>query len=286
MTQDTATNPLNASDETTTHRMLAAFEAAAHRMGGHPGPSEELIWGWRGRTASGPVTIGATVVWMRLASGRVGEITRTFWRGSVTAEQHIPTGVPRPRMLQREEWESQPWRYAAETFEPVTAGPLGDVPAPSDLLLDSPLPDSWWVDLRTALDAVALVNTSRFTIGPVWAEQLLTDCFGTDQAPAGPWTTCHGDLHWANLTGPDLVIFDWEGWGGGPRGYDAASLLVHSLLQPDLAAQVHEKFADLLDGEHGRYAQQVVVAEQLWRRRDTPEDPLVSALVDHARLLR
>lgn len=286
MTQDTATNPLNAPDETTSHRMLAAFDIAAHRMGGRPASSDGPIWGWRGRTISGPVTIGTTVVWMRLASGRAGEITRTFWRGNATAEQQIPTGVPRPRLLQREEWESHPWRYAAETFERVTVQPLGHAPAPFDPLTFAPLSDSWWTDLRAALDAVALVDTSRFTIGPVWAERLLTDYFGTDQASASQWTTCHGDLHWANLAGPDLVMFDWEGWGGGPRGYDAASLLVHSLLHPDLTAQVRDRFADHLDGEHGRYAQQVLVAEQLWRRRDTPDDPLVPALLGHANLLR
>lgn len=81
-------------------------------------------------------------------------------------------------------------------------------------------------------------------------------------------------------------MFDWEGWGGGPDGYDAASLLVHSLLQLDLAAEVRDRFADVLDGERGRYAQQVVAVEQLWRRRDTPDDPLLPALRDFANLLR
>lgn len=32
------------------------------------------------------------------------------------------------------------------------------------------------------------------------------------EAPV-PWTTAHGDLHYANLCGPDLCMLDWECWG-------------------------------------------------------------------------
>lgn len=286
MTYDTATSPLNAPDEATWHRMLTAFELAARRMGGLTGPPIDRVWGWRGRTLSGSVEIGSTTHWLRLVSGRVGEISRTFWRGNVTAEERLPSAVPRPRLWARDEWETRPWRYAAEMFEHVVVRPISGVPAPSALVTVGTLPDAWWSALRTSLDTVATVSTPRFTIGPVWAEQLLTDCFGPHRAAAGRWGTCHGDLHWSNLTSPDLVIFDWEGWGSGPEGYDAASLLIHSLLQPELAAQVRDRFADVLDGECGRYAQQVVAAEQFWRRRDTPDDPLVPALHEYAITLR
>lgn len=286
MTQRTASSHLNAPDAPTRLRMLAAFDLAVRRVGGHPGPTIEQVWGWRGRTLSGPIIVGSAVTWLRLASGRTGEISRTFWRGNITAEQQIPADVPRPRLLHRDEWESGPWRYAAEAFEHTVGKPFSQTPAPSGPLPVGSLPDAWWSELRRILDVVGDVTTRRFTIGPVWAEQLLADHFGSDQAASSPWITCHGDLHWANLAGPDLVVFDWEGWGGGPDGYDAASLLVHSLLQPGLAAEVRDRFAGVLDGERGRYAQQVVVVEQLWRRRDTPDDPLLPALDAYADSLR
>lgn len=38
---------------------------------------------------------------------------------------------------------------------------------------------------------------------------------------------------------------DWEGWGQGPRGYDHATLLAYSLLQPDIANRVRECFPEL-----------------------------------------
>ncbi|MBL0886904.1 phosphotransferase [Myceligenerans indicum] len=284
MTRHTATITTVAPDTSTRSRMLNAFEHATERLDGRAASGAELIWGWRGRTLSGPVIVGGARVWLRLASGRSGEIAQTFWRGNATAQRDLPAAVPRPRLLVRDEWEAEPWRYAVEVFECSDRDPLNTRPVPSRPLAIGSLKDSWWSALRTALDDVATVPTDRFTVGPVWADKLVAEYFGPSDGPH-PWMTCHGDLHWANLAGPDLVVFDWEGWGSGPLGYDAATLLVHSLLAPDLAAEVRSRFADVLDGEHGRYAQQVVVAEQLWRRRDTPHDLLLPVLRDHAAML-
>lgn len=276
---------LNLPDTQTRYRMTAAFDVATRRLGARPCPDAEQVWGWRGRTLSGPVTLADRAAWMRLASGRIGEIGETFWHGNAAAERALPMTVPRPRLLLRDEWATHPWCYAAEMFEHATADRLSETAAVSGPL-SAPLSPGWWTTLHAALEVVATVPSDRFTIGPIWADQLVIDHFG--QPPAGdhPWATCHGDLHWANLTGGDLVLFDWEGWGSGPVGYDAATLLVHSLLVPDLAAQVRARFADVLDGEHGRYAQQVVVAEQVCRRGDTPNDPLLPALHEHAATLR
>lgn len=266
--------------------MLAAFDVAARRLGGRPGPPAERVWGWRGRTLSGPVILGDTTTWTRLASGRTGEIAQTFWRGNAVAQRDLPASLPRPRLLERDEWETLPWRYAVEVFEHSDTGPLSRAPNPSRPLTAGSTENRWWSALRAALDDVAAVPTDRFTIGPIWTDQLVADRFGATTVGPHPWTACHGDLHWANLAGPNLVLFDWEGWGKGPAGYDAATLLIHSLLLPDLAAEVRSRFADVLDGEHGRYAQQVVVAEQLWRRRDTPHDPLLPVLHDYAATIR
>jgi hypothetical protein len=50
------------------------------------------------------------------------------------------------------------------------------------------------------------------------------------------WGTAHGDLHWANLTGPQLTLLDRERWGRAPLGYDAAHLYISSLTEPSTAA--------------------------------------------------
>ncbi len=59
------------------------------------------------------------------------------------------------------------------------------------------------------------------------------------------WQTAHGDLHWANLFGPQLAIIDWEGWGRGPVGLDAATLYCCSLPAPGTAERVYRTFHKL-----------------------------------------
>jgi hypothetical protein len=60
------------------------------------------------------------------------------------------------------------------------------------------------------------------------------------------WVPAHADLNWANITGPEFWILDWEDYGLGPRGLDAATLWVSSLTVPALAERVHnERRADL-----------------------------------------
>lgn len=65
-------------------------------------------------------------------------------------------------------------------------------------------------------------------------------------------------LHWSNLTGPSLAILDWEGWGLALAGTDAATLHAYSLPVPEVAAQVHETFADILDTPDGLQARLLV----------------------------
>jgi hypothetical protein len=76
---------------------------------------------------------------------------------------------------------------------------------------------------------------------------------------------------------PDLAIVDWELWGRGPVGYDAATLYCHSLLVPELAAQVHETFADLLDSPDGRLAQLAAAGRMLHRITGSGDYPDLEA---------
>jgi thiamine kinase-like enzyme len=85
-------------------------------------------------------------------------------------------------------------------------------------------------------------------------------------APA-PWVTAHGDLHYANICGPDFCLLDWEGWGLAPAAYDAATLYSYSLLVPATADRVHDELAHLLDTPAGRYAQLAVITELLHTTR-------------------
>lgn len=260
----------SAPDHRTRDRMLTAFAAACDRLRvrdtcGAP------VWGWRGRTLSRRVVLVESPCWMRLATSPKDRIVATFWRGNLSAEHDLPQSVPRPRLLHFEEHHDSEWSYAVEVFDLSPAAALSPTPATLDPVL---LTETWWQNLRSALDAVTAVPTRRYTITPTLLNTMMGHVLKQDvpPAPATPWVTAHGDLHWANLAGPGLTIFDWEGWGLAPAGYDAATLLVHSLQCPRTTAEVRRHFADQLNTPAGHYAQQAVLAEHLWIHRDEPRN--------------
>lgn len=260
----------SAPNHRTRERMLTAFVAACDRLRVRD-TGDAPVWGWRGRTLSRRVLLAESHCWMRLASSPKDRIAATFWRGNQSAEQDLPRSVPRPRLLRFEEHHNREWAYAVEVFDLSLAAALSPAPATLQPILPT---ETWWQNLRSALTTVAVVPTRRHTITPAVLDTIMGHVLkhNAPPAPAAPWVTAHGDLHWANLAGPELTIFDWEGWGLAPAGYDAATLLVHSLQCPTTTAAVRRRFADQLNTPAGHYAQQAVLAEHLWTHRDEPHN--------------
>lgn len=280
MSPDLATTDLpdaDAPDPPTRQRMLAAFATACRRHD-LAATSDQVIWGWRGRTLSARARHGDSSYWMRLASSPAREIPQPFWHGNRTAQAELPAAIPRPRLLTFEEASDGDWAYATEIFE-ISPTPVLD---PQKTASRPVLPDDdWWQDLRAALDSVAAIPTDRRPVTPAFLDTVMTYVLG-DRAPtkpAEPWVTAHADLHWGNLGGPALTMFDWEGWGTVPAGYDAATLLAYSLTCPQTTAEVRRRFADQLDTPAGRYAQAAVLSLRIWYRRDEPGNA-------HAALMR
>jgi hypothetical protein len=58
---------------------------------------------------------------------------------------------------------------------------------------------------------------------------------------------------------------DWEGLGIAPSGLDAATLYLHSLLQPAIAKQVRTEFKELLEHRNGLISQLYVTTRMLLR---------------------
>ncbi|MFE0683465.1 hypothetical protein ACFW17_21970 [Streptomyces sp. NPDC058961] len=237
-------------------------------------------WGWRGRTLGLPVlTSAGQPAWLRLACAVRGAVAETFWDGALAAEDAIPVSVPRPRLLAHHDFTDQRWVYRAELYERVdgfqiTAGPV--------LAAEPGLPDSWWAELSAAVEDVGRVRTRRFTTQQRYLDRAMPRFLGSPISTTAPsWTTAHGDLHWANLYGPDLQIGDWEGWGRAPTGYDAAVLHTHSLLVPRTAARIRDTFP-VLDTAEGRFAELAVITQTLDATTRGDHLHLADALRDRA----
>ena len=131
------------------------------------------------------------------------------------------------------------------------------------------LPDSWWTEFDAAMDELAGTHTPRIAtpdLEPISTERVaaaISKVFPQAAAPVEQWTTAHADLTWANMTGPQLWILDWEDWGQAPRGLDAANLWFNSLTIPDLADRILKHRRADLESPTGRTMRLFKCAELL-----------------------
>ncbi|MFI9080577.1 hypothetical protein ACIGW8_29620 [Streptomyces sioyaensis] len=229
------------------YRMLSARDNA-YALLGLTGAAGGVVWGYAGRTLSGAASAPDGPVWLRLVSEPEGKGTGKLWEGPEKAERAMPAAVPRPRLTGLRDWTVDGWEYRAELYEIVNTPPVSRSPVLSHTV---DLPDTWWSDLHGALDHIANVPTDRQAVREQYIRHRVPEFTGVTPGEI-TWTTAHGDLHWANLTGPQLTLMDWEGWGTAPAGYDAANLHLHSLPVPDLAERVRKEFSQVLDTPAGR----------------------------------
>lgn len=85
-------------DPDVAERMRTAHSRARTALGVLTDQDDREAWGWHGRTLSRPVIAPDGPAWLRVACAPTGHIVRTFWDGSIDAEQAIPGSVPRPRL--------------------------------------------------------------------------------------------------------------------------------------------------------------------------------------------
>lgn len=183
-------------------------------------------------------------VWLRVVVEDLDYQPACRWNGNL--EANAIAGVPKPRVLNHTDWTA-PGPYLTGRRlrgEVMTLSP-GTTLADDCVLLDDPhLPETWWTDLNTALDALAATPTNpdhqlddiRYTTNS--AHELLGVDLNPDLFTDLTWTTAHADLHWGNLQGPELHILDWETWRPAPAGYDLATLYCTSLLHPPTAHHI------------------------------------------------
>ncbi|MFI5616531.1 hypothetical protein [Streptomyces sp. NPDC051567] len=197
-------------------------------------------------------TVGARSdrgTWVRIERRRLDRIGQG-WNGAEAAA--LLTGISRP------EWhECVVWREGVRGEVMWRADETALLPAPpigtSVLTEDPKLPDEWWRELNASMNALAAQHTSRIatpdtvTITQRGVTEAIRRAFPADfDTTVSQWVSAHADLNWANMTGPEFSLFDWEDWGAAPRGLDAASLWGNSLAVPGLAERVRsERHADL-----------------------------------------
>jgi hypothetical protein len=217
-------------------------------------------------------------------TGRTISSNERIWTGEECAS--VLCGVAKPRLLRSLRWLDKEqgivWRADELT---LAKSPLASV---TPHIEASPvLADEWWAQLKGSLSALRSHKTTRIGVRQDLVNRRIAEFAGERVDPTiDEWTTAHADLHWANLTAPELQILDWEGWGVGPRGLDAATLWTYSLLVPTVAERIKAEFKDDLGTRSGKLAQLFMCVELLRMIRDFGDHPkLEEPLTDVAHTL-
>ncbi|MFI9787386.1 hypothetical protein ACIHEI_28360 [Kitasatospora sp. NPDC051984] len=233
------------------------------------------------RTVGGPTDRST---WVRIERRPWSRAQEQGWDGIEAAA--ALSGVAMPRWTGSIAWpelgDGAIWR-ADETFL-LPAAPVGT----AIMATDPGLPDSWWAALGTSLDALAKQHTVRMAtpdtvaISQQHVDEVIRAAFPfAVNTEVASWQPAHADLNWANVTGSEFCLFDWEDWGMAPRGLDSASLLAASLAVPALADRVRrERRADLASRD-GKVMQLFVLA-RIASPHAHPADPRVERALAEA----
>ncbi|MER5440822.1 hypothetical protein [Streptomyces sp. NPDC002790] len=252
MTAAVFTAPAQRTDR---DRMVRAHAAAAREL--RVAASGSLVWGWQGRTLGRR----ADRFWLRLLCAPLEKEGGHLWEGTATAQQALPRSIPRPALHHVLDWTAGVHAYRAELTEYVPTRPL-ETGSPV-LKREVDLPNAWWQDLKQALADASKTPTSRVAVRQGWVDKSFTRFLGIPPVQITATQTGHGDLHWANLTGPPVVLLDWEGWGRMPVGFDVGVLHAYSLTCPGTAHRIRQEFHGVLDSPEGRVGELVAVGQLL-----------------------
>ncbi|MGI8312875.1 hypothetical protein [Saccharopolyspora hattusasensis] len=186
--------------------------------------------------------------------------------------------VPRPAWHRGVRWDADGLVWRADELEFVAQPAV--IPA-GTLTADPGLSDGWWRDLAWTLEAVATtaVPLPQQTVTQQRFTDRITMVFGSDvDTTVTAWGGIHGDMGFANLTAPELVLLDWEEFGRGPVSLDHARVWADSLAAPGVAQRCMAEFAPYLGSRQGLLCRAYCLVPLL----ALPDSEPLSAPAEHA----
>lgn len=223
-----------------------AAERVQHALGARMDLSRAIVK----RRSVGAATDRGT--WVRIELRGLERLDGQGWGTEAAAILHdVPVPAWRAGFSWHDSGRGATWR--ADETEFIAQAPVA---RPENA---SVLPGSWWESLRAAQEALVRHQVTRRATPdcePVTQDRVTSAIErvfpGRAATFIGTWAPAHADFSWANLTGPELRILDWEDWGMAPRGTDAARLWFSSLAYPALAAKVARCLNAALSSRDGR----------------------------------
>jgi hypothetical protein len=212
------------------------------------------------RRSLGVQAVGAdgAVSWVKISALR-GVATHRLREAELAAARI--EGVSKPALKSKRAWSEGDRHWLALQMAMAPSPPVE--PALFAGAAAARIEAPWIASLKQAVDAVGRLKPDRSSITANEIRDLIRGRFGQVRCEVDEWRCAHGDLHWSNVTHPQIVLLDWEQWGLAPRGYDAAHLVVFSCTVPDLVRKLEDAFAADLDTASGRIAWLAILARRL-----------------------
>ena len=219
-----------------------------------------IKYGWHQKSASCKVlTKKNQEAWVRVNSISLNQTPNKLWTG-IKDSHEIPINN-KPVLLNQFEWKTKDRLWKAELMSYVKDGATSKTP---ELTANIELSESWIKNLQIALETIGNHSTNRVCIRQELINRRLAERYGKKtNTQIDKWVTAHGDIHWANITQPNLWILDWEAWGNAPKGFDIANLFCFSLMIPKVKSTLYENFNSILNSRDGVTSQLFICAEQM-----------------------
>ena len=232
----------------------------------------ELRPGWHGRSLSSKVvsTENGSVSWLKVRFFTIKHRNSLAATGEREAVLLDPV-INKPRLKDQIEWQEGPHIWQADLLECIPEHACSSNPVLRESIGVS---NEWLADVQQSLERIASIKTERISVRQDLITRRIEAYFGLNlETKVELWTTSHGDLHWGNLTQSKLYFLDWQSWGRGPLGLDAAFLLCFSGLVPEIAAAVRSQFQQQLGSRDGRISMLFACAELMRRIEVYGEHP-------------
>lgn len=221
--------------------------------------SGDVAFGWKEKSAGKKVQDAqGKLFWLKVLV-KPENISDKLWNGEIDANKI--KNVKKPNILKFTDIliNKQIYRIVLMTYIPFPV--CSDS---SELKNSITLESTWFAQLKNSLKSLKRITTDRQAVRQDLINRRIKELFGDNiDTKVTSWVTCHGDLHWGNLTQEQCWILDWEAWGLAPEGFDAAFLYCFSLLQPNIANMVYRYFADELNSKDGQLCLMFACAELL-----------------------
>jgi hypothetical protein len=162
-------------------------------------------YGWGGKSA-GFRTDQAT--WLRVSYRSSDQLNERTWTGEECASALL--SVAKPRLLRSFRWldEEQGLVWRADELTLVSSSLVSATP---QIDANPELADEWWAQLTSSLSVLGLHKTTRVGVRRDLVNRRIAEFAGDRIDPTiEEWTIAHADLHWANLTAPDLHATLWQ----------------------------------------------------------------------------